>query len=186
MPNRVITFKAVLLAFLRAELDSPSERQRLRATLVRLRAPEEIIVGDSADAESLWRIFTAYRGLESVFDGLDLRALVWCRTELTLDDLEAKTFTCVNHFLETYRTRRPIAIARAWNESGLPNGVLAKIRRGEKLEPPILVGDTEMQRLVILEGHNRLISYLRDPDTVQFPLTVIVGTSSNVSLWCQW
>jgi hypothetical protein len=100
--------------------------------------------------------------------------------------LETKIFTCINHFKDTFGTRQPGTIAKVWNESLKPNGVLTKVRKRQQLEPPILIGDLDFKKLVILEGHNRLISYLRDPSAVQFPIAALLGTSANVSRWCQW
>ena len=180
------TLKTALLAFLRAELDSPFESEHVRATLERVGVPEGMIIGTAADIETVWNFFMEYRGRQTVFDGLNLRVLDWYWTELTLEDVETKTWTCIHHFEETFGTRRPNAIAKRWNESLEPNGVLEKIQKGQKLEPPILIGDPNFQKLVILEGHNRLISYLRDPSAVQFPVAALVGTSATVSRWCQW
>ena len=186
MSKRKANLKDALRAFLRAELDSPSESERVKKTLSRLGAQEEMICENSADTETLWNFFREYRGRETLFDGLDLRLLEWYWIELALEDLQSKTFTCINHFETNYGTRRPTVIASAWNASQQPNRVLEKITEGDILEPPILIGDPALQRLVILEGHNRLISYLRDPAPVQFPIDAIVGTSSHVSQWCQW
>jgi hypothetical protein len=47
--------------------------------------------------------------------------------------------------------------------------VIDRVRRGETLEPPLLVGVPGQDRLVIVEGHHRLISCLRRPELVRFP-----------------
>lgn len=176
----------MLRAFLRAELDSPTEAGRLKRTLSRLSAPEETILGESADTEALYTVFEEYRGREALFDGLNLRELDWYWTDLTLQDLNSRTFTCRNHFEQKYDTRRPAEVASIWNLAHEPNGVMDKVSNGQGLEPPILIGCPDMSRFVILEGHNRLISYLRVPTEVHFPIPAIVGLSKHVSQWCQW
>jgi hypothetical protein len=183
---RSSSIKEMLLAFLRAELDSPTEAENLKSTLKALELDEELVLGDTADAETLLRLFDAYRGWQDVFDGLDFLAMDWFSFELDLHELRFSTFTCKHHFERRYGTRSPLEVAEVWNRANKPNGVLARLAEGHVFEPPILIGDQSLSKLVILEGHNRLLSYLRSPDQVRFPVATIVGTADNVSRWCQW
>ncbi len=186
MRDRNASLRDMLLAFLRAEIDSPTEAERVRHALATLGASEEMILGDLADTETLFTLFKAYRGGEALFDGLSLRELDWCWMNLTLADLRVKTLTCRHHFEREYGTRQPAEIAQARNLSQLPNGVMEKVLAGSTLEPPVLIGCPDLSRLVILEGHNRLVSYLRAPMQMHFPVLAIVGTGDSVSDWCEW
>jgi hypothetical protein len=53
--------------------------------------------------------------------------------------------------------------------------------RGERLEPPILVAPTSLIRLVVVEGHTRLVGWMisKQPG----PLAVIVGLSDQIPGW---
>ncbi|NJN81048.1 MAG: hypothetical protein HC802_01330 [Caldilineaceae bacterium] len=135
MTNCQTTLKVALLAFLRAELDSPTEGKRVEATLARLHLHPEVILGHGADAEKLWDVFIEYRGREPLFDGLDLRLLTWNWIALSREDLETRTFTSINHFEQTFGTRSPNAIAKIWDDTLEPNGVLDKIQGGLRLDP---------------------------------------------------
>ncbi len=73
-----------------------------------------------------------------------------------------------------------------FERSDAPNGVLDRIRRGEVLEPPLLVSTGRLDRLVILEGHNRLLGYLRDLSAVTLPLPVLIGIDGCVAKWREW
>lgn len=173
-------------AFLRAELDSPTEARRLHTTLDKLGLDETFILGDAADSYQLQDLFQHYRGGERVFDGLELGQLDWQWFDLSLADLESKTFTCRNNFEDRYGTRSVAAVAEIWGRASKPNGIQLRVSRGDQLQPPILVGDAGLSRLVIVEGHNRLISYLRCRAIVRFPVLTLVGTGESVHNWCQW
>lgn len=184
--------KDKVLCFLRAEMDSPTEALRLTAALELCGlAPDILTEPDLQDAdESRARrdLFNAYRGTEPVFAGLPWRDLTWYEATLSEADLRTRTFSCRNHFASTYATRSIDQIAALWDRENSPgvNGVVARIRRGDSLQPPILMAQPALDRMVILEGHNRLISYLRNPSVVTFPLPALVGVSSDTSQWSQW
>lgn len=186
------TAHQALLAFLRAELDSPSEGERLRSTLAQLDVSYAVItnpnVQSSAENELRLAIFTRYRGSEQVFDGLDFHAMQWHRAKLTERDLRSRVVTCRNTFEARYQTRRLADIASAIDAAvpRVANGVLDRVRHGDYLEPPILLAEPGLERLVILEGHNRLLGYLRGANTVAFPLDALVGIANDLSSWSQW
>lgn len=179
-----------IAAWLKAELDSPTEAERLRAVLERLGIDERVVsspeVGDTGEDRTRWLVFDRYRGRETLFETLDLRELAWASACFSEDDLRRRTRTCQHHFEEAYGTRDPGEIAELLNARGEPNGVLDRVREGDVLEPPLLVGTPGCDDFVILEGHNRIISYLRGPSIVVFPLPVLVGFSGTVSRWREW
>lgn len=64
--------------------------------------------------------------------------------------------------------------------------ILESVRLGQMPEPPILLADESLERLVILEGHNRMIAYATEPKEVPFPIRAIVGVSARISEWSEW
>ena len=176
----------MLQAFLRAELDSPTEAPRLRNTLKELDLDDSLIVNDTVGTDGLLQLFERYRGKEDVFDGLEIGQLDWRWHDLQLAELESKTFTCRNNFENRYGTRSVSEVAKIWEKASKPNGVKTRLLEGQDLQPPILVGTEEMSRLVILEGHNRLISYLRCAAVVRFPIRSLVGIGKDIDKWNQW
>jgi hypothetical protein len=179
-----------MAAFLKAELDSPTEGGRLRATLMRLGVKERIITdphpGHDGEDMTRWSVFEHYRGQETLFETLDLRELEWIKANLTEHDLRYRTKTCRHGFENRYGTRDPSKIAAVLNEECAPNGVLARVRNGEVLEPPLLVATPRLDLFVILEGHNRIISYLRGTTARAFPMVAFIGFSENVARWREW
>ncbi|MEM7018501.1 MAG: hypothetical protein AAF512_14315 [Pseudomonadota bacterium] len=192
MQLKQVSEATAFLSFLRAELDSPTERTRLLKTLRQLKLSEQVITGaylEKPDSNiTPWGVFKAYRGKEDVFEGLNFQEITWYQTALTEEDLRFRTLTCRNNFENKFGTRKPDEVARQLNveSPAAPNGVIERIQQGHVLEPPLLLTDPSLKRLVILEGHNRLLSYLREPSVVNFPIKVLVGLSPSISHWCQW
>lgn len=182
----------MLLSFLRAELDSPTEADRLRETLRELKVHPDILrdpdIADDAENQLRRDVFMAYRGYEPVFEGLRFDEVSWCWVAVTEHDLRTRTFTCRHHYEATYGTRLvgEIVELRDRTSEGPAGGVLERIRWGESLEPPILLTGPDMERMVVLEGHNRVLSYLKDPEAVGFPVRALLGVSSRISEWCEW
>lgn len=190
MNARATTCHYAVAVFLRAELDSPTQASRLRDVLRRLQVNHCVIatpdVSNAHENSLRWRVFESYRGKESLFDTLDLRELTWLRTRMTEAELRGVVRTCRHHFETVHGTRDPGRIALTLTAQAQPNGVIDRINNGEQLAEPLLVSTPALNQFVILEGHNRIISYLRSPLDVNFPLPVIVGYSTSVSAWREW
>lgn len=76
--------------------------------------PEILTDPDLQDAEERRArrdLFHEYRGRQPVFAGLPWHDLTWHEATLTEADLRARTFSCRNHFEDTYATRRIDEIA---------------------------------------------------------------------------
>jgi hypothetical protein len=122
-----------LLAFLRAELDSPTESERLRRSLEDLGLSEGIIldanVEDPVEHDARWRLFDTYRGSEAVFDGLEWNGTTWHWAALSEEHLRDRVKTCRNHFEERFDTREPALVAVILNrrEPSEPNPVIARV-----------------------------------------------------------
>lgn len=181
----------MVATLLRAELDSPTEADRLARALAEGGATPALIRSadtTNEDENRLRReVMDIYRGRERVFADLP-NDLAWIWAELTESEVRDRAFTCSYHFEERYGTRRVAEIAALLNElrPAVPNDVVDRLRAGHTPEPPILVAEPRMDRFVVLEGHNRLISYLREPSAVSFPLQVLVGLSDGISEWSEW
>ncbi|MHC5066803.1 MAG: hypothetical protein ACYTG5_22845 [Planctomycetota bacterium] len=179
-----------IAAFLKAELDSPTESGRVRAALARLGLDERVVsspdITNAAEGMQRWSVFDLCRGGEALFETLDLRALDWVRARLSAEDLRNRVRTCRHHFESEFGTRDPGTIAGILNGRGDLNDVLDRVRNGEALEPPLLVSTPSLEQFVILEGHNRIIAYLRDPSVLPRPIPVIIGFSDAVAGWREW
>lgn len=190
MQTEPATLDDAIAAFLKAELDSPTEAGKLEAVLTRLNIDARFVarpcVNNTLEQSIRWSVFRHYRGGESLFETLDLRRLKWVRAWLDEGDLRSRIRTSRHHFETTYETTDPVAVAELWSNAGRPNGVLDRIRAGEVLEPPLLIGTPARDCLVILEGHNRVISYLRDLSAVALPLPTLIGCSAAVTAWREW
>lgn len=178
--------------FLRAELDSPTEAGRLKRALSALGEDADILLrpdlSSEVENERRRRLFELYRGSEPLLEGLCLREMSWQWVDLTEADLCERTLSCRHHFESTYGTRRIAEIAATIERQQPPvaNAVTDRLMRDEVLEPPILVAEPDMRRFIVLEGHNRVIGYLRNPSVVRFPIRALVGVSPQVSQWREW
>lgn len=181
--------------FLSAELRSARFGDDLRAALETHRVPKELIENpDTGDQEAnrLRRaVLTSYRGWgkqESLFGGLPAEKVQWQWVQLDEEDLHTRSFTISWYFEETFGTRRLSEIAEISRRSPADpnNRILEEIRAGRMPEPPILLAEPGMKRLVILEGHVRLITYLVEPQVVPFPIKALLGVSSRISEWSEW
>ena len=130
-PGRPASLLVALRAFLRAELNSPTESARLTSALERLDKKQAVVTSDEADEATLMRVFDRYRGHEALFEGLDLGKLEWWHSDLDHSGLSSLVYTCRNHFEDRFGTRRPAEVAARWDAEQRPNGVMDRIRQGD-------------------------------------------------------
>jgi len=183
----------MIAAFVRAELHSSRFGAGLRSALDGLGMSVEVVSAGPSDtgaAAARRRLLAAYRGwgeYESVFGGMP-DDIEWRWAELDEGVLRERVFTIKWYFEETFRTRSAHEIGDIERRAG--NGRRAQIERsiaeGRVLEPLILLAEPELRRLVVLEGHSRVLSYLANPDLVKFPVRSLIGTSARVSEWSEW
>jgi hypothetical protein len=181
----------MIASFIRAGLDSPGEREAL--------AKARDAAGlDEADARSLdiadpalnklrREVLTKWFGwgqYESVFGGMP-DDIEWHWAELTLDDLRKRVYTIKWSFEAEYGTRQLARIAER-NTGASAGPILDALRSGQTIEPVMLLAQPSLDRLVILEGHNRLEAFLTEPTLVSFPLRVFLGISERVDEWSEW
>jgi hypothetical protein len=180
-------------AFVRAELHSPRFGGGLRSSLDRLGMSVEFITARPSVAgatEARRQLLADYRGWgrnESVFGGMP-GDVEWFWADLDEHVIRERVFTIHWYFQETFETRSAQAIAERNKHAGdVSRSQLEQaIADGHVLEPIILLGEPDLQRLVVLEGHSRVLSYLANPDLVTFPVRSLVGTSARISEWSEW
>ena len=155
----------VLLTFLRAELDSPTERSRLLACLARLSIDESMLISD--DDLDAYAIFQDYRGSEPIFTGLDWWALSWSRQMMSEVEIIQSVSTCRHNFQARYGTRKLNEVVDQLDDTTRAElrGVVQRLKV-DTLEPPIVVRAPGSPQAVIVEGHNRMMGYLLYPDAV--------------------
>ncbi|MEM7365907.1 MAG: hypothetical protein AAF525_17965 [Pseudomonadota bacterium] len=176
----------VMLAFLRAELDSPTERGKLLQCLRQLNIDEALLRSEArVDAVT---VFDAYRGFEAIFEGFPWESLAWGATALNHEDVVGSVDTCRHNFERRYGTRRlqEVVFQLEAAEQDQLRGILTKVLLGQRLEPPILVRESATSNLVIVEGHNRMMAYLLFWQELDWPVDVLVGTGLHVSSWVEW
>ena len=190
---RAATEDEMIAAFVRAELESPRFGAALRTTLAELGMSVEVVSAAPSIAganEARRQLLAAYRGwgqYESVFGGMP-DDVVWSWADLDESVLRERVFTIKWYFEEAFGTRSAHEIAemkrRAADTSR--SQLERSVAEGRMLEPLILLAEPDLRRLVILEGHSRIVSYLANPDLVAFPIPAMVGTSSRVAEWSEW
>jgi len=191
--NGVASEDEMIAIFLRAELHSQRFGEQLRKAIAALGLSVEVLFAPPCDAAaSVARrdIIAVYRGwgkYESVFGGMP-DDITWHWVELSEQEIRERVFTIKWGFEEEFHTRSADKISSAkqqWQKDSivqLRNTVVEQ----RVLEPPILLAKQDLRRLVILEGHSRILSYLVQPELVRFPITAMVGTSDRMSEWSEW
>lgn len=183
----------MIATFIRAELESPRFGAKLRSAAADLGASIDLLAdGTSAQAaEARRRLLAAYRGwgqYESVFGGMP-DDLEWSWAELDEAVLRTRVFTIEWWFEETFGTRSVLAIGEmkrcTADDDSRPQLEQARAA-GRMLEPPILLSEPDLRRLVILEGHSRILSYMAHPDLAPFPMLALIGTSPRIGEWSEW
>jgi hypothetical protein len=190
---RAATEDEMIAAFVRAELESPRFGAELCSALAKLGMSVEVVSAATSVAganEARRQLLAAYRGwgqYESVFGGMP-DDVVWSWAELDESILRERVFTIKWYFEQTFGTRSAHEIGemkrRAADASR--SQLERSVAEGRLLEPPILLAEPDLRRLVILEGHSRILSYMANPDLVTFPILSLVGTSARVAEWSEW
>ena len=194
------TENEMIATFLRGELASSRFGERLALHIQQLGLAVDLVTSpDLADEQanrSRRELITHFRGwgsTQSVFGGLPAKRTDWVWVELSERDLIERVFY-IQHFWEAFSggTRRPAQVADRVRRGDADVGpeiyqsILADVRRGNMPNPPILVSNPAMERLVILEGHLRITAYLVEPDVVPFPIRALLGLSVSINEWSEW
>ena len=194
------TEQEMIATFLRGELGSSRFRVSLEEALAKLGLTTKVVecpnLDDDPENEARRELLVTYRGWgqeESLFGGLPVDSIEWFWVELTEDELRDRVFT-IEYFWEEFShgSRRPFSIAERIRRRDPEVGVdlylaiLEGVRRGQMPVEPIVVAEPTLERMVILEGHARITTYLVEPDLVRFPLRALIGVSAQMSRWSEW
>jgi hypothetical protein len=194
---RAVTVDEMILAFVRAEIDSPTERQqyyidalaqigRDRATLID--RADLTDARQNADRRFLLGVRGYGRNL-ALFPGFPMDTS-W--QLVTVTPAEVKLFKYANHregWAQVSGSSRLVAdgvknLDQVQNPVYKRNvtGVADRVRRGDRsLQPLIAAQLTGAAEVVLIEGHTRATAYaLTDmPDEIE----VIIGTSAQMGGW---
>ena len=178
----------MISVFLRGGRDSPRESVALTEVMDRLGISWEVLENkDSQEARR--RVLSEWFGwgqYESVFGGMP-DDVEWFWAELSLDYLRDQVYSIRWHFEETLGTRNVAElVAIDPPPDHVVEAIVGNVVAGRWPEPPILMGEPTLDRLVILEGHTRLTSYMARVDMIPFPLRVLVGVSTRIREWSEW
>jgi hypothetical protein len=190
---RGATEDEMIATFLRAELESPRFGAELHSTLAELGISVEVVSATQSVTgahKARRQLLAAYRGwgqYQSVFGGMP-DDIVWSWAELDERVLRSRVWTIKWYFAEAFGTRSAHEIGNIKRGSAdvARSQLEQSVAEGRVLEPPILLAEPDLRRLVILEGHSRILSYLGHPDLVRFPILSMVGTSARVAEWSEW
>ncbi|MCB0104610.1 MAG: hypothetical protein KDE50_06830 [Caldilineaceae bacterium] len=183
----------MIAIFLRAEVNSLRFGEQLGKVMAELGLSVEALFASPYDpAANIARknVLVAYRGwgkYESVFGGMP-DDIDWYWTELSEQDIRERVFTIKWGFEEEFHTRSADGISSA-NQRGQEDSIVQlrnAVAEGRVLEPPILLAESGLRRVVILEGHSRILSYLAQPALVTFPIAAMIGVSDRMSEWSEW
>lgn len=185
----------MVLAFLRAELDSSRFSRQLLTALADLGFDRTLVdeadLGDPEQNAGRRRVLDEYRGYErriGLFGGLP-KDVSWSWVALTPEELADVRYIHWDYWLEVSGgSRRPSdAIARMRRQWEDPDDEVRQIAdavaRGSLPHEIVVVGRPPGRDLVVLEGHVRLSGLLLRPELLPSEVRVLLGTSPRIGEW---
>lgn len=184
----------VVLAFLRAEVDSPRYRDHVQA-LLKLTGVSRGKLIDDPDVDNdccnaVRRILLSYRGFpqrQFLFRGFPT-VVDWRLTELEPNDLSRlKYIRNADWLIHSDNTRRPLRVIERMAKGELADDpgkhVLAiqeKLKRGERL-PELVAAEGQSNDLILIEGHCRATAYVGMDWRENVPM--FLASSSSMAQW---
>lgn len=169
----------VVLAFLRAELDSARFGAALREALARAGTTDALVVdarlGDAAENALRHRVLHDYRG---AYFGQNLDDLVWYRAACTRDEVLLIRTIAWDFWLDvTDGTRLPAAAAARLRAEGgderfVPGG-----------QPLIVVRANPEAHVMVVEGHGRLVAMAMHPEELPPEVELLLGERETIRRW---
>ena len=186
-----VTEHEMVLAFLSAEIDSPTWGERYKRALRDLGLTRAVIdaasTGDSAENRQRAAILGMVRGYpnEALFRGLP-RGTVWRRVRLQPSEIQSLRYGCMEGWISLAGGTRSVAAAGT-NVLSLTtadaikvNAVAAKVKAGATF-PPLITVEGDGGDLILLEGYTRATAYATAKIT--WPIEALVGKSSGMRAW---
>lgn len=184
----------MVLAFVAAEIDSPTWGPRYSYHLRRLgRTPEDLVgrpefnPADNRDRAELLKSVRGYGQNTGLFLGFP-QTVRWRRAELEPADFAALRYARCPPWTELAPATLTVAEGARNLETvdtqddyrSKVHGIIARIQRGDRF-PPLILAETTAPALILIEGHTRATAYaLQAPAR---PIEVLVGSSPE---WGRW
>jgi len=187
----------VLATFLRAELDSPRYRQRIRELLADSGLDESVLLApdlERADENAARAALLEQHRSWSSRDGLFGRFpqdVTWSLVSLIREEVLAILYIDWDWWLKvTGGTRLPLDAAARIRANEVPDvtakeeePIAARLRSSDPPPQLIVVAEPDCSKLVLLEGHVRLTAYALYPEYLPEELAMYLGTSTEMSRW---
>ena len=191
----------MIAEFLRAEIDSPRHGGRL----LRIAAEQGVDLGVIRNPVTASAVQNAVRRqvlvdhagwgrYESVFGGLPTEAATWREGRLAREALDAVEVIrwLVDEYPDSFPSRSLGDIRQARQiglGGGLPSAaqeMAAALSAGRAPPRPIVISTPDLQRIVILEGHNRMAAYdFLGPEGPPL-IDLVVGLTDQAACWSEW
>lgn len=188
-----ITESEFVAEFLRAEFQSPRHRVPMRTVLEHLQMDEQLLLApdprDAAQNRQRALFLSRYKGYrcdEALFKGFPEQVEWWAATlpRTCLDRVEVLNDPDIVRLLGGHRrltdAARYMAVSSAADDPWLE--IIFDKLKSKRAYRPILVGGP-FERLVILDGHARLLSYALARDDALDELDVLIGLSTQIGNW---
>lgn len=195
---------AVVAAWLAAEIDSSRFSPQLNAILARdgqdVRVLREPDIGSLPENAYRRKVLGECRGFgrpsgagEGWLAGRNVDDLDWWRVRIRQADLLQIQFTDGGFWKEeSDGTRLPaVHVQRLLDdvdrpEDDLPNLVHDAVQAGHSLAPMILIDAGPGSRVVVLEGHVRLVAYVMAGRAAPLMVDAFLGRSPTVVCWPEY
>ncbi len=194
-----VTEAEMVATFLQAELHSERFGSALRQLLQRDHMSEQIILTPDLHnpTETIYRLhllgeFRGYGQNRELFESFP-STVVWQRVQLTAAELLSIKYIDYSYWNEISNgTRLPTEAAKTIRAGGLVFGhmptdgfvrIAAALEKGATFPELIAVRASPTAEIVVVEGHVRLTVYALVPTAIPLNLTIILGTSADISRW---
>jgi len=182
----------MVLAFLRAEVDSSRYDEMVTTTLFRLGFTRKVIdepdLTDEAENSARKQLlaFRGYERREALFTGFPVD-VIWRRVALQPADLQTLRYANYRTWVELSDETRLVSVG-ARNFRQRPdspdtyqiNGIAAALRGGGSF-PALITAQHKDGSLILIEGHSRATAYLLEGHTGD--IETLVGSSPSMCGW---
>lgn len=191
-----VSEEEIIAAYLRAEFDSSRYGSNLRALLAKDERDSTVITQpDFNQAANAYRrqLLERHRRYESrtgMFHGFPTE-IEWLRVALAPEEVLEILFLNSSWWLRlSAGSRRPRDAARLLSEGQEPDSHQEHEAIARALGPGtpelIVVSESLGSHLVLVEGHNRLLSYALYPDVLPPALEVFLGVAPALAGWSEF
>ncbi len=186
----------MVLAFLKAEIDSPRFKKHIEDALSRMGYTRALI--DNANlndsVENHFRanclVFRGFKNNQMLFQGFPSN-IIWERMSLSKKELGSLKYANYPTWINLSKGTRLVAagaknidiIQVAENTNANVKAVQKLVETGVVFPELILVSKNKKDDLILVEGHTRATAYELAKDYLQDEIEVIVGYSEGLGSW---